>query len=131
MIIGIGSDLVSIERISSLLIKFKDRFENKVFTEDERKLAWIRGNPCSRTYAGRWAVKEAFSKALGTGFSLGISRTNINVVNMASGRPKIILTGKAKSYLSSIVPKGYNSKIHTTISDEHPWSQAFVVIEAY
>ena len=130
MIVGIATDLVSIERISKVLLKFGTRFEHRVFTEQERRLAWQRGSPCSRTYAGRWAVKEAFSKALGTGFISGIIWQDINVINTKAGRPQITLTGNAKNYLNGMVAQGSNIQIHTSIADDYPWSQAFVVIES-
>ncbi|MEO1044194.1 MAG: holo-ACP synthase [Pseudomonadota bacterium] len=130
MIIGMGSDLCNIERIQNSLDRFGERFENRVFTEIERAKAARRPYTRAGTYAKRFAAKEAFSKAVGTGFRRGVFMRDIGVVNGASGAPTLHLTGGAKLRLDSMIPAGYSAAIHLTLTDDHPWAQAFVIIEA-
>lgn len=130
MIIAIGSDLCSIERIQSSLDRFGERFENRVFTEIERAKANRRPFTKAGTLAKRFAAKEAFSKAVGTGFRAGVFMKDIGVVNAISGAPTLALTGGAKAKLDSLVPAGHEPVVHLTLTDDHPWAQAFVVIEA-
>ena len=130
MIISIGSDLCNIERIANSLERWGERFENRVFTEVERAKAARRPYTRAGTYAKRFAAKEAFSKAVGTGFKAGVFMRDIGVVNAASGAPTLKLTGGAASRLAAITPAGHEAVIHLTLTDDHPWAQAFVVIEA-
>lgn len=130
MIIGLGSDLCNIERIQNSLERFGERFENRVFTDIERAKARRRPFTTAGTYAKRFAAKEAFSKAVGTGFRRGVFMKDIGVVNAASGAPTLALTGGAKDRLESMVPAGHDVFIHLTLTDDHPWAQAFVIIEA-
>lgn len=131
MIIGLGSDLCNIERIQSSLDRFGERFERRVFTDVERAKATKRPFTRAGTYAKRFAAKEAFSKAVGTGFKCGVFMRDIGVVNAASGAPTLALTGGAKARLDAITPDGYDARIHLTLTDDHPWAQAFVIIEAF
>ena len=85
MIISIGSDLCNIERIQSSLDRFGDRFLNRVFTDTERAKAARRPFTAAGTLAKRFAAKEAFSKAVGTGFKRGVFMKDIGVVNAAVG----------------------------------------------
>ena len=130
MIIGIGSDLCNIERIQRSLDRFGDRFVQRVFTQTERTKA--EGRPFTRagTYAKRFAAKEAFSKAIGTGFNRGVFMKDIGVVNKASGAPTLSLTGGAKERLDEMIPDGHAAQIHLTMTDDHPFALAFVVIVA-
>ena len=130
MIIGIGSDLCNIERIQNSLDRFGDRFVNRVFTEVERARADRRPFTRAGTYAKRFAAKEAFSKAVGTGFKRGVFMRDIGVVNQASGRPTLHLTGGAKQRLDDMTPEGHAAEIHLTMTDDHPFAQAFVIITA-
>jgi holo-[acyl-carrier protein] synthase len=130
MIIGLGSDLCSIERIQASLDRFGERFEKRVFTDIERKKAERRPFTRAGTYAKRFAAKEAFSKAVGTGFRRGVFMKDIGVVNAPSGAPTLALTGGAKDRLDALIPAGYKARIHLTLTDDHPWAQAFVIIEA-
>ena len=82
------------------------------------------------TYAKRFAAKEAFSKAVGTGFKAGVFMKDIGVVNMPSGAPTLALTGGAAARLAALTPEGHEAVVHLTLTDDHPWAQAFVVIEA-
>jgi len=130
MIIGLGSDLCNIERIQNSLDRFGDRFEQRVFTELERAKAARRPHTRAGTYAKRFAAKEAFSKAVGTGFSSGVFMKDIGVVNAPSGAPTLSLTGGAAQRLAALMPPGHRAVIHLTLTDDHPWAQAFVIIEA-
>ena len=130
MILGLGSDLCNIERIQASLDRFGERFEFRVFTEVERAKGNRRPFTKAGTLAKRFAAKEAFSKAVGTGFKRGVFMRDIGVVNAPSGAPTLALTGGAKARLDAMVPSGYSARIHLTLTDDHPWAQAFVVIEA-
>ncbi|MFC4294394.1 holo-ACP synthase [Novosphingobium tardum] len=130
MIIAIGSDLCNIDRIANSLARFGERFERRVFTEVERAKAARRPFTRAGTYAKRFAAKEAFSKAVGTGFKAGVFMKDIGVVNAHSGAPTLALTGGALARLVAITPEGYEATVHLTMTDDHPFAQAFVVIEA-
>ena len=129
MILGIGTDLANIERISGTLERFGDRFRNRVFTETEQRKAESRRDVAG-TYAKRWAAKEACSKALGTGLRMGISWRDMAVSNLPTGQPVMHLTGWAAERLAAMTPPGHEAIVHVTLTDDHPWAQAFVVIEA-
>jgi holo-[acyl-carrier protein] synthase len=130
MIIGLGSDLCNIERIQNSLDRFGERFENRVFTEVERTKARRRPFTIAGTYAKRFAAKEAFSKAVGTGFRRGVFMKDIGVVNAPSGAPTLALGGGAAKRLAELTPDGHEAVIHLTLTDDHPWAQAFIIIEA-
>ena len=130
MIIGLGSDLCNIERIQASLDRFGARFENRVFTEIERTKADRRPFTKAGTLAKRFAAKEAFSKAVGTGFKRGVFMKDIGVVNAPSGAPSIIATGGAKARLDALATEGHAIDIHLTMTDDHPWAQAFVILTA-
>jgi holo-[acyl-carrier protein] synthase len=129
MILGIGNDIVDIRRIEETLNRFGARFTDRIFTEVEKKKSDKRLLRAA-SYAKRFAAKEACSKALGTGFRKSVFWKDMGVVNEMSGRPTMILTGGAKAQLDSLVPKGMSAKVHLTITDDHPYAQAVVVIEA-
>lgn len=131
MIIGLGSDLCNIDRIQHSLDRFGERFENRVFTDLERAKAAKRPFTRAGTYAKRFAAKEAFSKAVGTGFKRGVFMKDIGVINAPSGAPTLALTGGAKARLDAITPPGMVATVHLTLTDDHPWAQAFVIIEAH
>ena len=130
MIIGLGSDLCNIERIQSSLDRFGERFEARVFTDVERAKAARRPLTRAGTYAKRFAAKEAFSKAVGTGFMGGVFMKDIGVVNARWGAPTLALTGGAKERLDAMIPEGHVARVHLTLTDDHPWAQAFVIVEA-
>lgn len=130
MIVGLGSDLCNIDRIQNSLDRFGERFEARVFTEVERAKARRRPFTKAGTYAKRFAAKEAFSKAVGTGFKAGVFMKDIGVVNAPSGAPTLALTGGALARLDALIPEGHAASIHLTLTDDHPWAQAFVIIEA-
>lgn len=130
MIVGLGSDLCNIERIQNSLDRFGERFEQRVFTEVERAKANRRPFTKAGTLAKRFAAKEAFSKAIGTGFNRGVFMKDIGVVNRPGGAPTLELAGGALARVQSMVPAGHMPVIHLTLTDDHPWAQAFVIIES-
>ena len=130
MILAIGSDLCNIDRIQNSLERWGERFENRVFTEVEKAKGNSRPFTKAGTLAKRFAAKEAFSKAVGTGFKAGVFMKDIGVVNLKSGAPTLALSGGAAARLAALIPDGHDAHIHLTLTDDHPWAQAFVVIEA-
>ncbi len=129
MILGVGTDLANIDRIAGVLERHGDRFRNRVFTEEEQRKA-ERRKDVAGTYAKRWAAKEACSKALGTGLRMGISWKDMAVSNLKTGQPVMTVTGWAAERLKDMTPEGHEATIHVSLTDDHPWAQAFVVIEA-
>jgi holo-[acyl-carrier protein] synthase len=128
MIVGIGSDICRIDRIEQTLTRFGSRFENRCFTPIEQARANQRPSQKSDTYAKRFAAKEACSKALGTGMRAGVAWRDMGVVNMPTGRPTLSLTGGALKRLEELVPPGFKADIHLSLTDDHPYAMAFVVI---
>ncbi|WP_304187422.1 holo-ACP synthase [Phenylobacterium aquaticum] len=129
MILGIGSDLSDIRRVQGSLDRFGDRFTNRCFTEIERIRSDRKPDRAS-SYAKRFAAKEACAKALGTGIRRGVFWRDMGVVNMRSGQPTMALTGGAAARLAEMVPAGHKAVIHLSLTDDHPYAQAFVIIEA-
>jgi len=129
VILGIGSDLADIRRIAGSLERFGDRFVERVFTEVERARSERKGDPAA-SYAKRFAAKEACAKALGTGIRDGVFWRDMGVVNLRSGQPTMALTGGARARLQALTPPGMTVRIHLSLTDEPPYAQAFVVIEA-
>ena len=129
MILGIGSDLCDIRRIQNSLDRFGDRFIQRLFTEVEQARS-ERKTDRAASYAKRFAAKEACAKALGTGFHRGTYWRDLGVVNAKSGKPTMILTGPAGERLKAMTPEGHEAVIHLSLTDEIPYAQAFVVIEA-
>lgn len=129
MIIGVGADLTDIRRIQASLDRFGDRFRNRCFTELERTRS-DRKPDAAWSYAKRFAAKEACAKALGTGMRRDVYWRDMGVMNLSSGQPTLALTGHAARHLAQLMPSGHEPRIHLTLSDEHPYALAFVVIEA-
>jgi holo-[acyl-carrier protein] synthase len=129
MIIGLGNDMVDIRRIEKTLERYGDRFVQRLYTEIEQKKSDRRAQRAA-SYAKRFAAKEACSKALGTGFHRGVFWKDMGVVNEPSGRPTLQLTGGAKQQLDRITPAGHRAQILLTITDDYPYAQAIVMIEA-
>jgi holo-[acyl-carrier protein] synthase len=129
MILGIGNDLANIERIGRTVERFGARFLDRVYTETEQRLAERRRERVA-TYAKRWAAKEACSKALGTGLRMGIRWRDMGVVNLPTGQPTMALTGWAAERMKALTPAGHTARVHLTLTDDHPWAFAVVIIEA-
>ena len=125
-IFGIGTDIVNIRRIEQSLKKHKLSFKNKIFSKKEISYCEKRKNS-SAFYAKRFAAKEAFSKALGTGIRKGVNLKNIEITNNVHGKPSIYLKGNLANYLKKKIKcKKYD--IHLSLSDDKPWAQATVII---
>jgi holo-[acyl-carrier protein] synthase len=128
VIIGIGSDLSDIRRIDNSLERFGERFTHRIFTDIERARSERKPDKGS-SYAKRFAAKEACAKALGTGMRRGVFWRDMGVVNMRSGQPTMALTGGALTRLQEMTPAGHRAVIHLSLTDDHPYAQAFVIIE--
>ena len=129
MSLGIGSDIIDINRIERTLERFGERFVERVFTETERRKSDGRANRAA-SYAKRFAAKEACSKALGTGFRDGVFWRDMGVVNLSSGKPTMKLTGGALERLAAITPEGMRAQIDLSLTDDDPQAQAIVIISA-
>jgi holo-[acyl-carrier protein] synthase len=116
--------------ILGTLDRFGERFLTRVFTDRERRKAESRPRAVAATFAKRWAAKEACSKALGTGLRMGIAWKDMGVANLRTGQPVMHLTGWAADRLKAMTPDGHEAVVHVSLTDDHPWAQAFVVIEA-
>jgi holo-[acyl-carrier protein] synthase len=129
LIVGIGSDLTDIRRIEKTLSRFGERFVARIFTDVERNRS-ERKQDRAASYAKRFAAKEACAKALGTGLKRGVFWRDMGVVNLRSGQPTMALTGGAAARLAELLPEGARGAIHLSLTDDHPYAQAFVIIEA-
>lgn len=129
MIIGIGTDLARVDRIQGTLDRFGQRFKDRVFSDIEQAKSERRVDVAG-TYAKRWAAKEACSKALGTGLRMGIAWKDMAVSNLSTGQPQMTVTGWAAKRLAEMTPPGHEAVIHVSLTDDHPWAHAMVVIEA-
>jgi holo-[acyl-carrier protein] synthase len=122
-IYGIGTDIVDISRIKAVFKK--KNFKKKIFSLNEITTIENKLNKIG-SYAKKFAAKEAFSKALGTGISNGISFNEISINNNSKGKPYVELLGKTKFIVNRILKKKY--KIFLSISDEKKYAIAMVVI---
>jgi holo-[acyl-carrier protein] synthase len=129
MIIGLGSDLADIRRIEATLERFGERFTQRIFTDIERARSERKADRAA-SYAKRFAAKEACAKALGTGLRAGVFWRDMGVVNARSGQPTLALTGGAAKRLALLTPAGFEARVHLSLTDDHPYAQAFVIIEA-
>jgi holo-[acyl-carrier protein] synthase len=152
MILGIGSDLTDIRRITQSLEKYEDRFENRVFAEIEQTRARAQQSPAA-AYAKRFAAKEACAKALGVGIRglsglknmknaekeenasaennpRAVSFKDILVENELNGRPVLKLSGEAEARLHDMTPAGMKPEVHISLSDEGDYAMAFVILSA-
>ena len=130
MILGLGNDIIDIRRVERTIERYGERFLSRVFTETERRKSDGRAARAA-SYAKRFAAKEACAKALGTGFRQGVFWRDMGVVNLASGRPTLELTGGAAYALAQLTPEGHGTRIDLTITDDFPMAQAIVIISAF
>ena len=130
MILGIGNDVIDIRRIESTIEMFGERFLKRIFTDVERERASRRPLQAAASYAKRFAAKEACAKALGTGLRNGVFWRDMGVVNLPSGRPTLALTGGAARQLAALTPPGYQARIDLTLTDDHPYANAVVILSA-
>jgi holo-[acyl-carrier protein] synthase len=129
VIIGFGSDLCDMRRIAHGLDRYGERFVAKLFTQTERGRCDGRASPAA-CYAKRFAAKEACAKALGLGVGAKVGWLDMSVVNLDTGAPTLALSGGAAARLAEITPKGMTARVHLTLTDEEPYAQAMVLIEA-
>ena len=129
MIVGLGNDIVDIRRVEKTLERYGERFIRRLFTDIEIAKSERRALRAA-SYAKRFAAKEACSKALGTGFRKQVFWRDMGVVNLPSGRPTMVLTNGARAQLEKLIPEGHEARIHLTITDDFPYAQAIVMIEA-
>ena len=125
-IFGIGTDIVNIKRLEKSFKRRGFAFKKKIFSDKEILYCEKKKN-AGAYYAKRYAAKEAFSKALGTGIRKDVSLKNIEILNNLHGKPFILLKGKLDNFLKKrIKSKKYN--IYLSLSDDKPWAQATVII---
>lgn len=123
MILGLGTDIIAVARIDRV-IKNNPRFIEKVFSPGEQEYCSSKANP-AQSYAARFAAKEAFMKALGTGWDEGISWNQIEVVNDAKGKPSLYLSGTT----GTLVKSRSIGQIHLSLSHEKDYAIATVILE--
>lgn len=124
MIVGIGVDIVDVERVKDLLERYRERFVRRVFTEAEASYAGKSVREAERL-AGRFAVKEAVLKAFGTGKSQGILWRDVETIRGAMGKPEVKLYNKANNYMKKLE----GNRIHVSITHDGGKAVAFVIIE--
>ncbi len=129
-VIGLGNDMIDISRIAKTLERWDQRFIQRTFTEIEIQKSERRMNRAA-SYAKRFAAKEACAKALGTGIREGVHWINMGVINLPSGKPTLALTGGAQKRLEALTPEGMIARIELSLTDDHPWAQAIVLITAH
>jgi holo-[acyl-carrier protein] synthase len=133
MIIGIGTDILSITRIKDAINKFGDRFLNRIFTKEElflyknlfsekRKIGFL---------AKRFAAKEAFAKALGFGIGKNISFTDISIINDKHNKPMVMMNSTIDNLLKKISNGAEAHTIHISLSDDNEFANAMVIIEKH
>jgi len=125
-IFGIGTDIINIKRIESSFKKNGQSFKEKIFSKKEILYCDSKKNPYPY-YAKRFAAKEAFSKAIGTGIRKGIDFKNIEISNNKLGKPSILLKGNTATTFKKII-KSKKYIIYLSLSDDLPWAQATVVV---
>lgn len=124
-VIGIGTDIVEISRISNMSSQVLKRFALRILTDTEYQHYSTLKQP-ERYLAKRWAAKESLSKALGTGIAQGVSFQHIEVHSLVSGQPTLHLTDKALEIATSLGATQW----HITLSDEVNYATAFVIISS-
>ena len=130
MILGLGNDIIDIRRIEAAIEKFGDRFIKRIYTDVEQARSDAKGVLRAASYAKRFAAKEACAKALGLGIGARVGWRDMTVVNLATGQPTLELSGGALARLAELTPAGMTARLHLTLSDEEPYAQAMVLIEA-
>ncbi len=134
MILGIGSDIVNINRIERAYMRFGARFVARCFTSREYEIAMKKAHLGTRavaeSLAKRFAAKEAMAKALGNGIAGGVKLRDLEVVSLPLGQPSMVLHAQALMLLAHMTPKGHRVKLHVSLSDDTDYAQAFVIIDA-
>ena len=127
MIIGVGHDICDQRRIAKLAARFGDRFIKRIYSAAEQAELALRKNR-SAYLAGRFAVKEAVYKALSANDQSGMCWRHAQTLSSSAGAPVLSLSGACERGLNRLVPAGYRPNLHVSISDEPPYSSAFVVL---
>ncbi len=122
-IVGIGVDLVRVDRIRAIMERWQDRFLSRLYTDAERQSCFRRASPYP-SLAGRFAVKEAILKALGVGWSRGVSWVEIEVLNDAAGRPVATVRGRVETLFREAGVTG----IHVTLAHDADYAVAEVIL---
>lgn len=132
MIVGIGTDIIQIQRIEKILSLHPTLFLNKYFSfyelqryENQRENKKIYASKIAKLFAG----KEAFVKALGTGFRFGINLHDIEILSNELGKPYINITGETQKYIEKTFQNYKNLRYYISLSDDYPTGTAFVIIE--
>jgi holo-[acyl-carrier protein] synthase len=130
MILGLGTDIVNIERIEKLIKNFDEKFLERVFTDSENGIANEFNNKRRVCYyAKRFAIKEAFSKAVGTGIGEGVNFKDVEVLNDIKGKPYLKFSKKMQTFLCNTFKKKIEDiKVDISISDDYPFANAIVII---
>ena len=128
MIVGLGTDIVSMERIEKVLQRSPAQFIDRVCLEAEKQYLQTSGRDITAKLSKIWAVKEAAAKALGTGIAQGVAMKDIELKHNKFGRPELELKGLAKDRIDELVAKE-KANIQVSLSDDKPWAQATVIIE--
>jgi len=124
-VVGIGTDIVEISRLADMSNDAKNRLVNRILTNDEQvKYQSLNSNTQNAFLAKRWAAKEAAAKSLGTGIADGVSFQHIEIKSLPSGKPELILTGRALEIAKSLTATSW----HISLSDEKKYATAFVVL---
>lgn len=123
MILGIGTDIIEIERIRETLEKYGERFKNKMFTQSEIDYCEQYNDNKYKHYAARFAAKEAFSKAIGTGFARGFKFKEFYIKNLTTGQPTVVLVGSLKE-------KYGNNIINVSLSHTDNNAIAYLIMES-
>ncbi len=123
MIFGVGTDIIEVKRIEKLIEK-SSRFRDRVFTRKEIEYCERKKNR-AYSYAARFAAKEAFFKALGTGWRKGVAFKDVEVINEPSGKPELVLYGKSKE----ITKKNQIKNIHVSLSHVSEFAHSVVILE--
>ena len=126
MIIGVGHDICDQRRIARLAARFGDRFTKRIYSAAEQAELALRQNRLAYL-ASRFAVKEAVYKALSATDQAGMCWRQAQTLSSSAGAPVLSLSGACERGLNRLVPAGYRPKLHVSISDEPPYSSAFVV----
>ncbi|MCL2629750.1 MAG: holo-ACP synthase [Alphaproteobacteria bacterium] len=122
MIIGIGIDIA----VSSRFLEWTEFKKSRIFTKKE--MAYAAEDNCheEKHLAKSWAAREAFVKAIGTGFDKGVSYTDVSVLHDELGAPELLIAGEAKKILAA---KSKDAKVHVSLSDDGEYCVAMVIIE--
>lgn len=122
MIIGTGIDIIDVNRIKKIIVNYSDDALNKIFTKTEQSYCEQFNERKYEHYAARFATKEAFSKAIGTGFTNSFKLNEVGVVNMKNGKPEIVLTGNMLKLYGK-------NKLYLSIAHLKEYAVATVIIE--